>query len=246
MEKEGIIMDVEDRITSTIVNGQTLVMLHNYDNMQSNTKLPIDLAFADYMYEDTNFEWVDKFWKLLKKNGIFIAMSDYHSDFRFRTYMEDHIGATFVNDAKWKNEWGSHPRNRMHQCFDSVMIYCKGDDWYFNSEVIQVPKKTLTKGLNPSGRLTKTATAWIDDITLTTTAKERVKKKNGKLAEYQKPLRLYDRIIAPFCKEKTLVADLFMGVGSLGRWCVQNKRHYLGYEIDEEKFELAHANILNP
>jgi DNA modification methylase len=172
-----------------------------------------------------------------------IAQSDFHSDYRFRVWMEDKLGAIFVNDLKWKNEWGSHPRNKMHMCFDSILVYCKGENWYFNPDVIQVPKATVNTKLNPSGRKTKTATAWIDDICLTTTSKERVKKNDGHLVKWQKPSRLYSRVISPFSKEGDLILDPFMGSGSLGRWSAENKRKYIGIEYDSEVYELALKNI---
>lgn len=36
-----------------------------------NMKIPIfgkyDVIFADYVYENNNFEWIDKYWSYLKK-----------------------------------------------------------------------------------------------------------------------------------------------------------------------------------
>jgi DNA modification methylase len=131
----------------------------------------------------------------------------------------------------------------MHQCFDSLLIFCKGKKWTFRPEVIQVPKATAGTNLNPSGRMTKTATAWINDIVLTTTSKERVKKSDGHLVRWQKPLLLYSRVIAPFSNDGDLILDPFMGSGSLGRWCVENKREYIGIEYDSEVYNLAIKNI---
>lgn len=196
--------------------------------------------FCDPIYQDLNFcNWVDKFYSVLKPNGIFCVITDFHSDYRFRVYLEDVVKATFISHLVWKNEWGNHPKNKFHQCFDSILIYCKGKNYKFYPERIQVPKVTLTKGLNPSGRITKQATAWIDDCTLTTTAKERVKKADGHLISYQKPLKLFDRIILPFTDEEDIIVDPFMGSGSLAEWSKRNNRQYVGIEIDTEVFSLA-------
>jgi DNA modification methylase len=99
--------------------------------------------------------------------------------------------------------------------------------------------------LNPSGRTTKNATAWIDDICLTTTAKERVKKSDGHLVRWQKPVRLFDRVVAPFTDEGDDVLDNFMGSGSLGEWCIKNNRNYTGIEYDKEVFGLAKNRLEN-
>ena len=118
-------------------------------------------------------------------------------------------------------------------------------NYKFYPEKIQVDKVTKNKGLNPSGRQMKQATAWIDDICLTTTSKERVKKESGHLIRWQKPLRLFDRIIAPYVDEGDIIIDPFMGSGTLAVWSKINNMKYIGFEIDEEVFDLADRRIKN-
>jgi site-specific DNA-methyltransferase (adenine-specific) len=153
------------------------------------------------------------------------------------------LGANFINHLVWKNEWGNHPKKKFHQCYDDILIFSKGKDYKFYPDRVQVHKATANTKLNPSGRITKTATAWIDDITLTTTARERVKKKDGHNLRWQKPSKLYDRIILPFTDISDNILDPFMGSGSLGKWCKQNERKYTGIEFDEEVYNLALENI---
>jgi len=205
-----------------------------------------DLIYADMIYENKNLGWLFKYWDALKDGGIFIIQTDWHTDYLVRYFFENEMPYTnFVNHLVWKNEWGNHPKDRMHQCFDSIIVYSKNrlSNYKFYSDRIQVDKVTKNKGLNPSGRQTKTATAWIDDICLTTTAKERVKKSDGHLVRWQKPVKLFDRIIAPFTDEGDDILDLFMGSGSLGEWCILNNRNYVGIENDEEVFNLAKTRL---
>lgn len=220
------------------------IELLNMDNMKLDNHELFNLIYCDFIYENLDFSWADKYYKMLYENSVIISQTDWHSDYRLRVHMEDNIGAFLVNDLKYKCEWGNHPKDRFHQCFDSILVYsnCK-KGWTFKPEVIQVKKATAGTNLNPSGRMTKTATAWIDDIVLTTTAKERVKKSDGHLVRWQKPLRLYDRIIAPFINKGDWVLDPFMGSGSLGKWCYQNDINYVGIEKDKEVFKLAKKNI---
>jgi len=223
------------------------------DNLSFNIEFDAenfyDLIYCDMIYEDKNIlPWLSKYWKYLKNNGIFIVQTDWHTDWLIRWYLETNSlfknEAYFVNHLAWKNEWGNHPKNKFHQCYDDIIIYSKEKDYKFYSERVQVDKVTKNKGLNPSGRDTKQATAWIDDICLTTTAKERIKKEDGHLVRWQKPTRLFDRIIAPFTDENDWICDPFMGSGSLGEWCIKNNRNYVGKEYDKEVFELA-KNRLN-
>jgi DNA modification methylase len=202
-----------------------------------------DVVFCDYVYERMDFSWALKYFQFLKPDGIFIAMSDFHTQHRYRVYMEDVVGATFVNHLVWLNEWGNYPKNKFHQCYDDVMIYSNSKKWAFDPSVIQVPKKTVGKGMNPSGRLTKPATCWIDDITLTTTSKERVKKDDGHLLQWQKPMRIFDRVVSPFVSEGANILDPFMGSGSLGKWSMAHGYSFTGIELDSTVFGLAHKNM---
>ena len=202
-----------------------------------------DLIYADMIYENLDLSWIERYWNILKDNGIFIVQTDWHTNYLVRSELEKF--GIFVNHLVWKNEWGNHPKNRFHQCYDDIIIFSKGKDYKFYPERIQVDKVTKNKGLNPSGRQTKQATAWIDDICLTTTSKERVKKRDGHLARWQKPVRLFDRIVSPFTDEGDWVVDNFMGTASLGEWCVNNNRNYVGIENDQEIFLLANIRLNN-
>jgi len=144
----------------------------------------------------------------------------------------------------WKNEWGNHPKNKFHQCYDDIIIFSKqGKDYKFYPERIQVDKATKNKGLNPSGRQTKQATAWIDDICLTTTSKERIKKSDGHLVKWQKPYKLMDRILSPFTDEGDLIVEPFGGTFSACRWAIQNKRNCIGIEYDKEIFDIGKMEV---
>jgi len=218
--------------------------LYNMNNMYFDTAKKFDVIYCDYIYENLDFSWANKYFQYLKPNGIFIAQTDFHSQHRFRVFMEDFVGGNFVSHSVWKNEWGNHPKNKFHMCYDDIIIYSNGKDWVFHPEKIQVPKATKTKGLNPSGRETKQATAWIDDCTLTTTAIERVRKDDGHLIRWQKPLKLYDRIIAPFVDDDHKdCLDPFAGSGSFGKYCKINNLNYTGIEYDPEVYGYAKKNI---
>jgi site-specific DNA-methyltransferase (adenine-specific) len=216
----------------------------NIDNMAEPLTLPpANLIYADMIYENLELSWIDKYWSALQPNGIFEVQTDSHSNYLVRAKLESFADSIFVNHMVWKNEWGNHPKNKFHSCYDDIIIFAKGKDYKFYSDRIQVDKVTKNKGLNPSGRETKTATAWIDDICLTTTAKERIKKADGHLVRWQKPYRLFDRIVAPFTDEGDYVIDPFMGTAPLGEWCKNNNRNYVGIEYDKEIYELAKERL---
>jgi DNA modification methylase len=203
-----------------------------------------DLIFCDYIYENLDFSWVDRYWKHLKPNSIFIGMTDYHSAAEFKVYTQQMPDAYLVNWLTWKNEFGNFAKDRFRQCHDDIIIFSKGKDFKFYGNRVQVPKATAgSKGLNPSGRETKLATSVILDCCLTTVAKERVKKNDGHLIRWQKPQSLINRILLPFTDEGDYICDPFMGSGAVGLWCKNNNRNYFGIEYYQEVFELAKKNI---
>jgi len=216
------------------------IELTNIDNMQFETDRLFDYIYCDHVYENENFEsWIKKYWELLKPNSVFAIQTDWHTCPDIWYFMKHHINSTFISHSVLKAEWGNHPARTFHQCFDDILIFSNGKDYRFDSQKIQVPKVTKNKGLNPSGRLTKQATAWIEDICLTTTSKERVKKKDGHLVKWQKPVGLFGRIVNPFVSEGDNILDPFAGSGSLGVWCIKNNMNYIGLEYDKEVFDLA-------
>lgn len=225
------------------------IELYNQDNITYKTENKFDVVYADFIFEDSHIDgWLFHWWNMLKDGGVFITQTDYHTDWLVRWYFETNVllqDAVFINDLKWKNEFGNFPKDRFHQCYDSIIIYSKGKNHKFYSDRIQVPKATAKTKLNPSGRQTKTATAWIDDICLTTTSKERIKTKDGKCIRWQKPLKLFDRILSPFCSDGDLIADPFAGSGTLGEWCKRNNRNYVGIENNPEVYQLAKERIDN-
>ncbi len=216
--------------------------IYNKNNNQKLYDTPVDIFFADYVYENLDFSWAEYHWDSLRYGGIFIAMTDWHSNAEYKVFMKQLHLAKEINDIVWKNEWGNHPKDRFHQCYDNIIIFGKGNHRFYPDR-IQIPKATVNTKLNPSGRETKTATAWIDDICLTTTSKERIKKPDGHLIRWQKPIKLIDRLLQPFSNENDVIVDLFMGSGSVGEWCILNNRNYIGYEIDTDVFELAKSRI---
>jgi len=218
--------------------------LFNIDNLNFDFQGEANYIYCDPIYEDLGYSvWIDKYWQYLKPNSIFCIQTDFHTCPDIWYYIKHHIKANLVSHSAWKCEWGNYAKNYPHQCFDDLLIFSNGKDWKYYPERVQVPKATAGTKLNPSGRQTKPATAWIDDVVLTTTSKERVKKNDGHLLAWQKPLGLYDRVTLPFTDEEDLILDPFMGSGSLGCWSVKNHRDYVGIENDPEVFELAKKRI---
>jgi len=221
--------------------------IYNIDNMTLHfTGQYVDCVFADMIYENLDFSWIDHYWKFLKQNGIFIIMTDWHSVAEAKCYLQSFEDSNFVNWLIWKNEFGNFPKDRFRQCHDDILIFSKGKKFKFYPDRVQVEKATAkSKGLNKSGRTTKLATSVITDICLTTVAKERIKKEDGHCIRWQKPIELIDRLLFPFTDIGDLVVDPFLGSGTTGEWCIRNDRDFVGVEYDTEVFKLAENRLRN-
>lgn len=222
-----------------------MIRLENIDNMSLLFKQYADVIYADYMYQNTNFRWVDKFWHWLKpESGIFIAQTDDSSLAEIKLKLDSMPSANKINICIYKQEWGGRPRKGFPNKHDYILIYSNGDEWKWYSERIQIPKKMLSPKLNPSGRTTKTPCSVWDDLgNFSTMSKERVKFDNGKNLPYQKPLKMFDRLLLPFTDEEDLVLDLFAGSGSVGYWCKANERNYIGVEYDTTIYNIAKKRL---
>ena len=220
------------------------IKTYNDDNLKIDVDAKADLIYADYIYENLDFSWVDKWWPNLKENGIFIIQTDWHSAAEVKVHTQSMPDAFFVNWLVWKNEFGNFPKNKFRQAHDDIIIFSKGRDYKFYPDRVQVKKATAkSKGLNKSGRLTKLATSVITDICLTTIAKERVKKDDGHCIRWQKPLKLIDRLFSPWVDEGDLVIDLFMGSGTSLEWCLRNNINGIGIEYDSDVYNIANNRL---
>jgi site-specific DNA-methyltransferase (adenine-specific) len=73
-------------------------------------------------------------------------------------------------------------------------------------------------------------------------ASERTKL-GDKNIQWQKPLKLMNRLMLPFSDEEDYILDPFMGSGSLGVWCIENNRNYTGIEIDKDIYVVARNRL---
>jgi site-specific DNA-methyltransferase (adenine-specific) len=55
----------------------------------------------------------------------------------------------------------------------------------------------------------------------------------------QKPVRLLERLLALVAKENDLVLDPFSGSGSTAMACINTNRHFIGFEIDKEFYDIS-------
>lgn len=58
-----------------------------------------------------------------------------------------------------------------------------------------------------------------------------------------KPLDITERLIRNSSKEGMTILDPFMGSGTTGVACIRNNRNFIGYELNEEYFNIAKSRL---
>jgi len=206
-----------------------------------------DCVYADCIYEEVEFyEWVDLAFDCLKWDGIFYVQTDYHTVAHYKLYLDykfENEGGKFINWLIYKQEWGGVPKNAFPRKHDDILMYSKGAEYKFYRDRIQVPKVTAGTSLDKKGTGLKTPCDVFDDLgNFHTTSKERIKKGDRNI-QWQKPLKLMNRLLLPVTDYGDVVLDPFMGSGSTGEWCKQNNREFIGIENDPEVFEIARKRL---
>lgn len=59
----------------------------------------------------------------------------------------------------------------------------------------------------------------------------------------QKPVALMEDIITRHTLEGAVILDPFMGSGTTGIACLLTKRNFIGYEINQDYFNIANKRI---
>ncbi len=225
------------------------INLYNMDNMEFNLLdgVEADFIYADYIFENDDFSWVDKYWNMLKENGIMAVHSDHKFAYLLKYHFEREMGGEpyFVNEIITYQNWGGRPRNRFGHKHDLIYIYCKGRDWHWDDADVRIPKEMINPSFNPSGRTDTIPTSlWHDLGNFSTTSSERIKMDDGHNIRWQKPLKILRRLIVPFVKSGDIIVDPFMGSGSSGEVAKEMDCLYYGVEWDEKVYGKACERLI--
>jgi site-specific DNA-methyltransferase (adenine-specific) len=220
-----------------------LVQGDNIQEMASRGYEWADLIYADTIYEDKDLWWVNSAVLSLKKDGVIIVQTDYHSVAQYKLKLEEY-GLKFVNWCIYKQEWGGTSKRFFSRKHDDILIYANGADYKFRAERVQIPKATAGTAFDKKGTGMKTPCDVFDDLgNFSTMSKERVKGPDGKNIKWQKPLKLMNRLLLPFSDEGDMVLDPFLGSGTTAVWCKQNNRSCVGIEHNPNVFKIAQERV---
>lgn len=206
----------------------------------------VDCVYADMIYENPDFFWVIMCYDLLREDGVFYVQLDQTLVAEMKLHLDKLFGKkNFINWIVTLEDWGGRSKRCFGKKHDDILMYSKGKNYKFHAERIMIPKITAGTAFDKNGGMKIPPDNWADLGNFSTVSKERVKLENGKNIQWQKSLKLMNRLLLPVTDEGDTVLDPFMGSGTTGVWCARNKRNFIGIEIDDTIFKLAEERIQN-
>lgn len=234
----------KETITSSW-DGNSLVMLYNENNLTASIGFKANLIYGDMIYEDSNLEWIERFWSMLRPNSVFIVQTDYHTSAQVKLFLDSFSNSIFINEVIYKQEWGGKPKKGFPRKHDNIFIYANGKNFKWYEKKIEIPKKTAGTKLDKKGTGLKTPCSVFDDLgNFSTISKERIKDpETGKNIQWQKPVNLMKRLMLPFLDKGDIVIDPFMGTGTTGLVAKEIGCHFIGIENNRKLFNIAKERL---
>jgi DNA modification methylase len=213
--------------------------------MLFETDQKFDLIYCDYIYQNLEFSWVDKYWNMLKPNSIFCCQTDDSTEAEIKIKLKSMPNAIWLNTCIMIQEWGGTSKRFFPRKHDYIFIFANGENYKFYSDRIQIPKVTAgTKFDKKKSGMKTPCDVFYDLGNFSTVSKERIKDpETDRNLRWQKSQKLMSRLLLPFTDENDWILEPFGGTFSACRWAVKNNRNCVGIEYDERVFNIGKKNI---
>ena len=144
--------------------------------------------------------------------------------------MLDELGLKFRQEIVWYFQGGLSATKKLSGRHENILWLYK-DDYVFNLDNIRVKEwKQVDKRNNPNGK--NPTNVWeINRVAYGS------KEKTEHPAQF--PVAMIERIVKGWSNENAIVLDPFMGSGTTAIACVNNNRNYIGFELDEEYYNVS-------
>lgn len=225
----------------------------------------IDLIYSDILYQDTDFFWLKDCLRVLKNTGSLYIQCDYRNVAQLKLKLDEHL--IFRNWIIWCYK-GVPRHNKFYQRnHDDILFYTKSENYIWNCPKTSVSmriRQEWSKHADKNGYISKEAMLRAGQIALSksnsgfnclcTDERDwwvdipvvgRGHSKETKFGkhQWQKPLKLVERIIRASSKEGDVVLDPFIGSGTTAVVCKELGRHYIGFEISSKDCETARKRL---
>lgn len=216
-----------------------------YDNLRT---------YAGYVFD---FEEIAKeLYRITKVGGVCVWIvndatvkgSETGTSFKQALYFKD-IGFNLHDTMIWKKDSCAFPdSNRYYQNFEYMFVFSKGKPKNFHPIEDRKNKHAGMKVhgtfRNKDGTITNRSETWKESVCKDFGVRFNVwelpsekSNKTGHPAVFPKKLAI-DHVLS-WSNDNDVVLDPFLGSGTTAIACVETNRHYIGFEISEEYFDIA-------
>ena len=177
------------------------------------------IIFGEWDYNFDQTTWIKKIAPYLKKGGSIIVFNCWKNLGQIAKTLEE-SGFLVKDILRWiKNNPMPRNINRRYVVDYEFIIWAvkKGKKWTFHKNSKTYARPEYKYPIVPKSKV--------------------------KIHPTQKPVALMEEIILRHTNENDLICDLFMGSGATGIAAIQNKRRFLGNDIDAKYFNFAKKRL---
>lgn len=208
----------------------------------------IDMILCDLPYGTTRNKWdviipFDDLWKeytrIIKDHGAIILFCD--GMFTAKLIFSNPVMWRY--NLIWDKQRGCDFLNanvKPLKCHEDIAVFYKKKPTYNKQPWYSTPYKMIKNG-SLSSNYGNRKTAWTESkdgarnpLTILSFARD-----SERLHPTQKPLALLEYLIKTYTNEGDVVLDSCIGSGSTCVAAIKTKRHYIGFELDENYFDIA-------
>ena len=226
--------------------------IYNEDCLEGMKKIPdksVDMILCDLPYGITRNKWdsvisLDKLWeqynRIIKDNGAIVLTA--------QTPFDKVLGVSNLKMLKYEWIWTKYSgtghlnaKKMPMKNHENILVFYKKLPTY-NPQMTKGTPYTQKSGkassnYNPQERVTTVNEGYRYPLTV-----QRFNNERG-LHPTQKPVALFEYLIKTYTNEGETVLDNCMGSGTTAIAAINTNRNYIGFELDEEYYNLANERI---
>lgn len=236
--------------------------IYNEDCLEGMKRIPdnsVDMILCDLPYGTTQNKWdsiipLDKLWeqyeRIIKDNGAIVLTS--------QTPFDKVLGASNLKMLRYEWIWEKNKatghlnaKKMPMKAHENVLVFYKKLPTYNPQGLIEKSVPTINKGAR--GKKIQGAGGTNYGIS----NKDAVQTHTGYPRDIlyfpvdmkpvhptQKPVALFEYLIKTYSNEQDIVLDNCMGSGTTAIACMNTGRNFIGFELDEDYYNIANKRIL--
>ena len=228
--------------------------IYNEDCLEGMKRIPdksVDMILCDLPYGTTRNKWdsiipLEPLWeqynRIIKDNGAIVLTA--------QTPFDKVLGVSNLKHLKyewiWQKDAGTgflNAKKMPLKDHENILIFYKKPPTYNPQMRMGFKPYTTTKGHH--------GTNYGEDVGAVTVSNGerypltvlKFQRDSSKIHPTQKPVALFEYLIRTYTNEGETILDNCMGSGTTAIACMNANRNFIGFELDENYFDLANERI---